>query len=603
MATPWKHPKTGIYYLYRQIPDRLRPEMGRRFHKESLGTRDPAEAARLFPAANARLQAQMDEATARVAAQAVADEISIERATAIVTRFLATWKADNVFYPYQALELTWWVEEACVRLHGFVQERYVPSLKSDPPDRKARVRGKLLAGDQWLDFVREKPRSVWIKVCGEILDPLFRFANPPIKRIPANEFTLMEAWNTRVLEDNRRFHDEVDNPAHAPSRSRLRPDMRFGELLTLWAAKRSPRPQSVHEAKNAVDDLIAFFGDVAVMAFTKDMLLDYRDAAENLPVGMPAADRALPFPERVAKHAGSAAKRVGPTTVKKRIGAIQALLGFASQENWIGANVCVGVAVEGAGRAKTPRRSLADDEVGQLFASDLFLRPERLLDRRTKVSDLTLYWIFLLGLTSGARIEEIGQAHRRDVMRRDGVLYIDITDYVSADVGEADLHEKSLKNEGSRRVIPIHDRVLELGFERYVDALEKAGQELLFIDLDPNMFGKVTQEASRRANRHIDAVVSDDPRIAFHSLRHRFKDLGREAEIQERILDQLCGHAPTSVGGRYGSGVGLASLKRNLAKIAFDAVGWDPIVAAARQADWEKLVARLAARVAGRAET
>ena len=37
MATPWKHPKTGIYYLNRQISLPLRTEFGGRVHwKESL---------------------------------------------------------------------------------------------------------------------------------------------------------------------------------------------------------------------------------------------------------------------------------------------------------------------------------------------------------------------------------------------------------------------------------------------------------------------------------------------------------------------------------------------------------------------------------------
>lgn len=600
MATPWKHPN-GIYYLRRQIPERLRPEMGGKpVYKESLGTRDPAEAARLFPAANARLQALMDAAAERVAAAQNADEISVERATDVVNRFLATWRTDNLFHPYQALELTWWMEETCVRLHGFEAERYVPSFKSDDPQRRTSRRGKLLVGDQWLDFVRDRPKSVWIKVCDPVLEPLFRFATPPVKRIPANELALMDAWNVRVAEASQRFHDEVDNPPRAVTRSRLRPDMRFEDLLKRWARGRAPRPQSEHETTVAVEDLIAFYGDVPVSTFTKDMLLDYRDAASELPVGMPRADRSLPFPERVAKYKGGSDKRFSATTVKKRIGAVQALLGYASQEGWIESNVGDGVTVEGAGKAKIPRRSFTGEELTTLFSGDLFLRPEGLLDRATQVSDLTLYWLFLLGITSGARIEEIGQAHRRDVRRRDGVLHIDIDDYVAEADTADDARSKSLKNDGSRRVIPIHDRVIEAGFERYLEALHKAGQDLVFIDLNRNRFDKVTQEASRRANRLIDTVVADDPRLVFHSLRHSFKDLGREAEIQERILDQLCGHAPTSVGGRYGTGVGLQSLKRNLDKLAFDAVGWDAIVNAAATLDWDRAVRKLADRVAGR---
>ena len=597
MATPWKHPRSGIFYVYRQIPDRLRPEMGgKRFYKLSLGTREPAEAARLFVIANAEFQRLMDEAAERVAAQAVADEISPERAMAIVTRFLAKTKPDNLFYPYNSLELTWWVEETCVRLHGFKAKRYVPRFKSDTSGEPHRGRGKLIAGDQWLDFILEKPRSVWIKVCDEVLIPLFRSAEPPIKRIPANEHALMDAWNLRVRDDNALFRAEVEGPVRRVSQPRLRLDMCFDELLTRWAAKRNPRPQSLHEARRSVQDLIAFLGDIPVSQFTKDMLLDYRDAGADLPLGMPRADQAMPFPERVAKYRDTVGRKVSPTTVKKRIGAIQTLLSFAERERWIDGNVGARVTVDGAGKSKTSRRTFRQDELQALFASDLFLHPENLVYRRTAISDLALYWLFLLGLTSGARIEEIGQAHLSDVRTDAGIHYIDITDYVDEGDREKERSEKSVKTDGSRRIIPLHDRVLEAGLLRYVEALRDRGQHRLFPDLKANSFDKVTKEASRRANRYIDKVLSTDKRIVFHSFRHTFKDQGREAEIQERILDQLCGHSPTSVGGNYGQGVGIASLKRNLDRMTFEAVAWQPIIEAAGRVDWAELMKKRGTR-------
>lgn len=564
-------------------------------YKESLGTRDPAEAARLFVAANARLQVKMDEAEKRMLTARSLDEISAERATDIVARYLATYNPSNIFHPFYSLNLTYYLEDTCVRLHGFNADRVTP-MPLDNSDDLSFKRGRLLAGDQWLDFVRDRPRSIWVKACDQVLVPLFRFASPPIRRIPENEFALMDAWNVRVEEDNRLFHDAVNNPPRAKSRSRLDSGLRFGELLDRWAAARTPRPQTIHDTTVAITDLVTFYGDIAVSSFTKDMLLDYRDAARGLPLRMPKADRELPFPARVEKYAGTKLERVGATTVKKRIAAVQALLGFASQEGWLEHNVGRGVTVEGAGRPKIRRRGFRSEELTTLFCSDLFLHPTRLLDRRTKVSDLTLYWLFLIGVSSGARIEEIGQAHLADVVRRDGVLHIDIDDYVTdTDNGAGEL-EKSVKNDGSRRVVPIHDRLLDIGFERYVDALRKADQRQLFPDLTSNMFSKLTQEASRRAGRYIDRVVADDPRLVFHSFRHTIKTQGREAEIPERILDQLCGHAPTSVGEKYGSGVGLPSLKRNLDRLAFVAINWDAITAAAAKLDWHDLVRKLVAR-------
>jgi hypothetical protein len=44
MARPWKHPKSGIYWLRKGVPADLRVALGKREEKFGLGTRDPSEA-------------------------------------------------------------------------------------------------------------------------------------------------------------------------------------------------------------------------------------------------------------------------------------------------------------------------------------------------------------------------------------------------------------------------------------------------------------------------------------------------------------------------------------------------------------------------------
>jgi hypothetical protein len=55
MARPWKHPKTGMFWLRKRIPDDLRPLLGKREEKQSLGTHDPNEAKRVHARALAEL--------------------------------------------------------------------------------------------------------------------------------------------------------------------------------------------------------------------------------------------------------------------------------------------------------------------------------------------------------------------------------------------------------------------------------------------------------------------------------------------------------------------------------------------------------------------
>ena len=127
--------------------------------------------------------------------------------------------------------------------------------------------------------------------------------------------------------------------------------------------------------------------------------------------------------------------------------------------------------------------------------------------------------------------------------------------------------------------------------------MKDAGRQLLFPDLRPSTFGKLTKEASRRLNRYINAVVSTDARLVFHSLRHRFKDEGRGADVQERVLDQLCGHVPATVGGRYGEGADLQALKRSLDRLRFDSVDWTRLRTAFGTIAWADSVSEIVLRV------
>ena len=43
MTRPWKHPKTGIFWLRKRVPKDLLLAVGRNEEKRSLATRDPVE--------------------------------------------------------------------------------------------------------------------------------------------------------------------------------------------------------------------------------------------------------------------------------------------------------------------------------------------------------------------------------------------------------------------------------------------------------------------------------------------------------------------------------------------------------------------------------
>ena len=155
--------------------------------------------------------------------------------------------------------------------------------------------------------------------------------------------------------------------------------------------------------------------------------------------------------------------------------------------------------------------------------------------------------------------------------------------------------DAKVKNENSRRTIPIYDLILDLGFDNYVAALKTAGATHLFPDLKPDKFDQLCHDASTLANRLIDRTVADDPLLVFHSLRHTFKDLARDEKIEKYIIDQIVGHAGITAGDKYAFGARIQALKVDLDRIRFEMIDWASIASAFATVNWDDIARRLVA--------
>ena len=597
MATPWTDPRTGMLALRRAIPQALRPAFnGKAEYKVSLRTRDPAEARITFARENAIFETLLGEARRRLAEGTLSPTPG-----SIVARWCEGPAAGSALTGAERFALT------CMELDAAVGARmssdaggdvYPPAVIGPPvnTDWSAVVADRILfdrlikegyggsieqAGSNWIRCRWHEPESRWRS----------RLEGPVVRLRQFNQegsaFTDEELGAALLaILDERRSGNEDDNRARlAPCRprkssSRLRPNLRLKQLFAEWKSGNNPRPQSALEYEAAVDDFIDFAGDLPVAVIDADVLYDYRDEAAMLPASMTRADRALPFRARVAKHR-DATPKCAPPTLKKRVGALQALLTYAFQQRWTATNAGSGIRIVGYTKTKRTRRSFEDHELAMLCACPLFTDPASWRSI-SAISDATIFWLFLFAITTGARLEEVGQVALADVRRDGDIAYLDIDEYAQGDATA----EKSVKTEESKRLVPIHDRLIELGFFDYCAVIAEHGHTQLFPDLKENSVGKRTKEASQRINRIIDRYVSKDPRLVFHSLRHAFKAKGNDAGITSRTLDQICGHAPVTAGERYGSELRIRTIHRELHRIDFSCIDWDVLLHARARLSW-----------------
>ncbi|WP_066681945.1 MULTISPECIES: site-specific integrase [unclassified Sphingomonas] len=601
MATPFADPRTGQLYFRRAVPEALRAAFdGKAQVKVTLRTKDPAEAKIAFARENARFEEQLADARRRMA-----EGTLLPTPAALVRRWCEGPAGDTALTGAQRLIMTFMELDAAAgsRCSAGADDIFPPAVLGPAANTDwtavlgDRARFETILSQAY-DGDAERTGSNWIRTRWHDSPESWRHClDGPVARLRAFDDSAErfsdEALATAllgVIDAKRSGDDEVNRARLANKRprapqSRLRPTMRLKQLYREWKDGREPRPQTALEFEAAVDDFIDFAGDIPVSTIDADLLYDYRDAAAGLPASMPRPDRELPFNARLEKHADTYPK-CSPPTLKKRIGALQALLTYAVDQRWLATNPGIRIKIEGYSKGKRTRRAFEDHELAALFAAPLFVDPAG-WNSRSRISDVTIFWLFLLAGTTGARLEEVGQVALADVKRDGQIVYLDIDSYsleADDDVG------KTVKNEESVRLVPIHRKLIELGFNDYLKALTVHGHTQLFPDLKENSLGKRTKEASQRVNRIVDRHVARDRRLVFYSLRHAFKAKGNDAGITDKTLDQICGHAPLTTGGRYGLTPRIRTLDRALHRIDFSCIDWEPIVAALKLVDWEALL-------------
>jgi hypothetical protein len=115
---------------------------------------------------------------------------------------------------------------------------------------------------------------------------------------------------------------------------------------------------------------------------------------------------------------------------------------------------------------------------------------------------------------------------------------------------------RTLKNDDSKRTIPVHPALVSEGFLEYVAALP--ARSPLFPDLPADgVFGRRSVAASKRLGRWLLTLGMADPCISpAHSWRHWFIGTARKALIPTEVRSAITGHsARLDESAGYGDGM------------------------------------------------
>lgn len=563
MAQPFKHPQSGVFYLRRRVPDELRPILGQEY-KRSLKTRDPAEAKARFAAewskseeafSIARAQASGAEAlSARDAQQLAARwyrqelakmENSGEFRSYLVPGLIQTWEAGDSYGEHQealtfkqAQDEDLWPDSALRMPSGETDYEQVCL-----PYIQHMLDAEHIALPPPLSPIRQALTNAF-------RDHLFKLSDIAKQRHGGDWLT-----TASVLE-----HEPLSFSPQRTSgdRTLLNCFEAYARAKTLDDGDNRSTRKTLDEFRSSIRRFIELFGDVELSRITRGTVQDYRSKLAELPIKSAGASK-LTAQQLIDKANANSLPRLSPATIRNRLRALSAILGYAVRMGWIQENpveasgVAKAASKAAGGRAGQRRKDYSQTELKALFGSPIFAGSDWKQPRADYGK--AWYWLPLLMYYTGARREELAQLTVADLkLDESGVHYLSILatgdDTPSAHGASADL--RTVKTDSSRRRIPLHPDLIKLGFLDYAKSLPQTGQLFPMLKASPaGFYGTNWGKAWGRYLRDVACVQS--PASPSHGFRHTFKTLCRQVGIPEDVHDAITGHSDGSVSRDYGS--------------------------------------------------
>ncbi len=227
-----------------------------------------------------------------------------------------------------------------------------------------------------------------------------------------------------------------------------------------------------------------------------------------------------------------------PKTARDRLIWVKSLLNYAHRDlELTSRNVWNGIDI--SFKTTKRRRPWTEEELTTLFSQPLFTQKK--LPRSKKAGGWAAYWVPLIAVFSGARVSEICQltVHDIDIKSQHPIIKIRGT-----------AEGQSLKTINAERDIPLHPRLLQLGFLRYVQQIKsEPNAQTLWPEL-PKRNERSGGYFSQWFGVYLK-TLSLSGEVDFHSFRHTVRTQLVMRDVSEIAIDRLLGHAHNgSVGSR-----------------------------------------------------
>ncbi len=329
--------------------------------------------------------------------------------------------------------------------------------------------------------------------------------------------------------------------------------------------------QTLAQNEKSFSMFLEVAGDLPVQAYDRKLTAGYYDVLRNLPANYsrPVEWRGMPLAEIAQQKSAADEPKLSMKTVKRHMTAISKLFKHLHTNGQReGENPAKGFEYpKPKQRSNEGRQEWKGQALAKLFQSPVWTgcaSKSRRTVPGTKIIKDEKYWLPLLGLYHGNRLEEFAQLRIEDIQEEEGIWFFRINDEGN----------RQLKNAQSRRRVPIHPEVCRLGFLDYVKSFPPEPSGLVFPNLQPGGSDrKLGFYFSKWFGAYRKAVGVYEDKLDYHSFRASFITKLYVASVSEAMVHVLVGHEGKHVSSAvYLKEVPLPVLAEAMATVTYSEV-------------------------------
>ncbi|MCS5634190.1 MAG: site-specific integrase [Candidatus Marinimicrobia bacterium] len=337
-----------------------------------------------------------------------------------------------------------------------------------------------------------------------------------------------------------------------------------------------------------IEMLIEEFGDISLGKLDRGMCVKFKDDIRKLPRNRSKIQqyRNLDFHEQVSLNVDEK-DRISTTTVNNILGYVSSFMKWSRINGFVEVNFFEGMKLKKQIRQRDERDRFTEKEIKKIFQKHNYIEFTEVENHK-----YSNYWTPLISVFSGMRLNEICSLYLDNIIQekvngRKKIWCFNILE-------EPDRPDKHLKTLSSKRVVPIHDTLIDLGFIEFVELLKKrhTNRQRLFQELKYGEGSYIRNVSYFFNKKYLPLLGLKTDKKNFHSIRHTVVDHLKQRLVDISFINELVGHHHGNIDlDRYGKGFTTDIIyNKCVKKINYETSHTRGIDFKSLKMDWKKII-------------